>query len=384
MFCSNCGTSAASQQVFCVSCGHRLNLQTQPASTFTNLSPQSRVDLDAVNAPKSMSFIETIKFSYKNYACFTGRASRSEYWYWVLYIWLGFIVSAISMERSSFFVLLYLTFIFSAIIPGIARAVRRLHDIDKSGAFLFVGLVPLVGPILLLVWFCTKSDSAPNKYGPALSEGILLTNLGEFEAKAPTDEKLPQEHESNGAKVEIKGFLVKNKLFAFVAILIVLSLCVVQSHVQYGRLIGSIEVSEAQMEDFGQEISQIYEENISGSPAQFNSSESQRIWESGIKYSSELYEPRIFNAGESVQDVSLLPWNLGHRTVKSNYLAHNFAWQKRLASLSVDPYSDLYTPNIDSTWRKFCRDLKNEIPWYSFGRFDSRIATICISDSDPS
>jgi uncharacterized membrane protein YhaH (DUF805 family) len=382
MFCSNCGTSAESQQAFCVSCGHRLNLQSQPASTLTNPSPQSRVDLDAVNAPKSMSFIETIKFSYKNYAQFSGRASRSEYWYWVLFFWLGFIVLAISMERSSFFVLLYFTFIFSAIIPGIARAVRRLHDINKSGAFLFMGFIPLIGPVLLLVWFCTKSYSAPNKYGPALSEGFTSEKFRAFEAEAPASQNFPKEHASTGVKA--KDLLVKYKLIVITATLAVIFVGVLQAHAQYGRLIGSIEVSEVQMVEFQREKDQIYDENVSGSPARFNSLESQKILESGIKDSSKLYGPRIFNAGESVRDISLLPWNHEHRTVKTNYLAHNFAWQKRLASLSADPYSELYIPNIDSTWKEFCQDLKAGIPWYAFGRFDSRIATICISDSDPS
>jgi uncharacterized membrane protein YhaH (DUF805 family) len=340
------------------------------------------MDLDEANAPKKMSFIETIKFSYKNYARFSGRASRSEYWYWVLFVWLGFIVSAIFMERSSFFVLLYFTFIFSAIIPGIARAVRRLHDINKSGAFLFMGLIPIVGSILLLVWFCTKSHSSPNQYGPAMQDGFTSKELRVNEPDAPKSQFRSQDIESNGNRTKAKSLLLKNKSLVIITTLVVVFLGVLQSHVQYGKLIGAIEVSELQMHEYNDKIGETWDANSSGTPRQFNSDESRVSFENEFKYLSGLYEPRLRNAGKNVRSIVLLPWNIQIRADRSNYSAHNLVWQKSLASGKSDAYSNLYGKDIASTWLNFCREIKSGIPWYTFGRFDTRVAKICISDSD--
>jgi uncharacterized membrane protein YhaH (DUF805 family) len=176
MFCPNCGTSAVSQQEFCASCGTGLTAQSQDASASNNPLPQPGVNLDEVNAPAPMNLVGTVKFSYKNYARFSGRGSRSEYWYWYLFNVLGFVAAYVyyffetenlfMYKNSDKFLLLFLVFVLSTIIPGMARGVRRLHDTNKSGALLFLGLIPLVGPVLLLVFFCTDGDVVPNRYGP--------------------------------------------------------------------------------------------------------------------------------------------------------------------------------------------------------------------------
>jgi hypothetical protein len=99
-------------------------------------------------------------------------------------------------------------------------------------------------------------------------------------------------------------------------------------------------------------------------------------------YLSGLYEPRIRNAGKNVKGLVLLPWNMQIKTDRSNYVAHNLVWQKALESGKSDAYSDPYGKDIASTWANFCREIKSGIPWYTFGRFDTRVAKICISDSD--
>ena len=384
MFCSNCGNSAASQQVFCSSCGHRLNAQSQSQSASASNQPSSLpgIDLNADNAPKPMSFIETIKFSYKNYVRFSGRASRSEYWYWHLFVWIGFMVSVMIVGKSDFFLLLYFIFYFSVFIPIIARAVRRLHDINKSGAFLFLGLVPFVGSILLIVWFCTKSDSNSNRYGPALQDGFTSTKLIANEPDALKNQYLSQEIESNESRTKTKSFLVKNKTLIIAPMLVVVFLGVLQSHVQYGKLIGAIEVSELQMNEFNDKAGESWDANTSGTPADFNSDESKVAFGTDYKYLAGLYEPRVRNAGKNVKGLVLLPWNMQIENDKSNYVAHNVVWQKALAGWEIDPYSDPLGEDIGSTWSIFCREIKSGIPWYTFGRFDTRVAKICISDSD--
>ena len=186
MFCSNCGTPTQNEQSFCASCGIRLNSRLAPPvaqpvlqqAHFPQLEPLS----SRPNAPKSMKFIESIRYSYKNYAKFKGRASRSEYWYWQLYVLLGtygstFIVTFIAAfiaelvgvdgtQAASLGLVTYWLFGLSVTIPILARGVRRLHDIGKSGWNLFFMFLPLVGPILLLVWLC-RDGGPDNKYGPA-------------------------------------------------------------------------------------------------------------------------------------------------------------------------------------------------------------------------
>jgi uncharacterized membrane protein YhaH (DUF805 family) len=123
-----------------------------------------------------MSFVEAIQSGFSNYVNFSGRAVRSEYWYWVLFAVLLSIVTniidAVIFGTSG-------TAILSAIaglalfLPGLAMAVRRFHDLDKSGWFVLILMIPLVGwPILWLVWFCARGTMGPNRFGPDPLGGV--------------------------------------------------------------------------------------------------------------------------------------------------------------------------------------------------------------------
>lgn len=104
---------------------------------------------------------------YSKYATFTGRASRSEYWFFTLFfiVVYGGLVGLVAATDSGLFSILVLLFVFGSIIPSIAVTVRRLHDTGKSGAWYFISFVPLIGSIWLLVLMCTDSDRGPNDYG---------------------------------------------------------------------------------------------------------------------------------------------------------------------------------------------------------------------------
>lgn len=114
------------------------------------------------------------KVVFKNYANFEGRARRSEYWFFALgnmliiipfYIVALVGLSADSGVLSGLGFAVYGITALATLIPSLAVAVRRLHDINKSGwNYLFV-FIPLVGPILLLVWFFTEGDRSMNQYG---------------------------------------------------------------------------------------------------------------------------------------------------------------------------------------------------------------------------
>ncbi len=109
-----------------------------------------------------------------NYANFSGRARRQEYWMFTLINMLIIlplnIGSAALVESSSGLagILSILVLIYSVVvfIPSLAVVVRRLHDVGKSGWFYFIVLIPLVGFIWILVLFCTEGDTGPNEYGP--------------------------------------------------------------------------------------------------------------------------------------------------------------------------------------------------------------------------
>ena len=121
----------------------------------------------------------------QNYANFSGRARRSEYWYFVLGQFVLIIpFYAIGMAgllndnpaMSMFGIAVYGIIILGTFIPALAVAVRRLHDTNKSGWYYFIGLIPFIGAIVLLVWFFTEGDRVTNQYGndPKNPEGPVF------------------------------------------------------------------------------------------------------------------------------------------------------------------------------------------------------------------
>lgn len=117
----------------------------------------------------------------QNYASFNGRARRSEYWYFVLFNLL-FTIFAMILDRllgltftsqtgmPFVFGYIYLLYNLIVFIPSVAVAVRRLHDIGKSGWRFFIVLIPLIGGLVLLADFIKDSQPGENKYGPNPSE----------------------------------------------------------------------------------------------------------------------------------------------------------------------------------------------------------------------
>jgi len=101
----------------------------------------------------------------KKYAVFKGRARRKEFWmFYLFYIIFAFVVGVIEgFAGTSFLILLYTLAMF---IPSLAVSVRRLHDTDRSGWWLLIGLVPLIGGIVLLVFTVQDSQADENQFGP--------------------------------------------------------------------------------------------------------------------------------------------------------------------------------------------------------------------------
>ena len=123
-----------------------------------------------------MNFFEAITAGFNNYANFRTRAIRSEYWFWTLFVvLLSIVANVIDLTVFSGFEYGPVSAIFALafLIPGIAVSVRRLHDRDKSGWFMLLIFIPLVGAIILIVWFCTRGTLGPNRFGPDPLEGQI-------------------------------------------------------------------------------------------------------------------------------------------------------------------------------------------------------------------
>ena len=108
----------------------------------------------------------------KQYANFNGRARRKEYWMFALFN-LIFLIAAMILDNilgTTIWILpygyLYIAYSLFVMLPSIAVAVRRLHDIGKSGWMLLISLIPLIGGIWLLVLYVTDSQIGENQYGP--------------------------------------------------------------------------------------------------------------------------------------------------------------------------------------------------------------------------
>ncbi|HUS41825.1 MAG TPA: DUF805 domain-containing protein [Ilumatobacteraceae bacterium] len=110
----------------------------------------------------------------QRYAKFDGRAGREEFWWFVLANFLVFIVLAILLAISNIFWILYIGYALAVIVPSIALAIRRLHDTNKSGWWLLIGLIPF-GGIVLLVFYILEGTNGPNDHGAAPEPAALAT-----------------------------------------------------------------------------------------------------------------------------------------------------------------------------------------------------------------
>ena len=113
----------------------------------------------------------------KKYAVFQGRARRKEYWFFVLFniivtVVLSLIDAMMGMYNSEVGIgLLSGVYSLAILIPSIAVTVRRLHDTGRSGWWILIALVPLVGAIILLVFMVLDSQPGDNEYGPSPKAG---------------------------------------------------------------------------------------------------------------------------------------------------------------------------------------------------------------------
>jgi len=117
-----------------------------------------------------MAWLKWVKGPFSKYADFSGRASRQEYWMFMLSVGVFYLLCLMAAAAGSGFaaiaMIILILFGIVAFIPGIALFIRRLHDTGRSGAWWFISFIPLIGSIVLLVFLVTEGDAGVNQYGP--------------------------------------------------------------------------------------------------------------------------------------------------------------------------------------------------------------------------
>src|SRR3954470_23751130 len=121
-----------------------------------------------------MTFTGAISDAFSKYATFSGRSSRSAYWWFSLFAFIVVIAALIVDEAAGTGGIVYGLAVLGLFLPNLAVTVRRLHDSGHSGWWLLIGLVPLIGAIVVLV-FTLQSSDAPNKWGPDPDEQSAQT-----------------------------------------------------------------------------------------------------------------------------------------------------------------------------------------------------------------
>ena len=180
MFCPNCGAQIPDGTKFCTSCGASLEAAQQPQQQPQYQQPQQQYQQPPqyqqsqyqqqyqqqqyyqANSQPSVGFGEAIKLFFVNYTNFMGRATRSEYWWAMLFVFLVQLTVSLIFWWTIFLPILVS---LGLLIPELSICVRRLHDIGKPWPWILMGLIPLAGEIILIVYFCQPSVPG-NIWGP--------------------------------------------------------------------------------------------------------------------------------------------------------------------------------------------------------------------------
>ncbi|MEM1316286.1 MAG: DUF805 domain-containing protein [Pseudomonadota bacterium] len=116
-----------------------------------------------------MNFVDAVRTCFDKYVTFSGRATRPEYWYFVLFAVLAQLVGGtidgllFGFDEDAGRPIAALISL-GLLLPGVSVAVRRLHDIGRPGWWLFLGLVPIVGFLVLVYFYIQPSQEGANEY----------------------------------------------------------------------------------------------------------------------------------------------------------------------------------------------------------------------------
>ena len=206
MFCVNCGSEIPQGAKFCTTCGFPVGeeeiaaassesenevrepeVSAEQTDVFNTSGSYNSDQSGAYSSPSApepyvynqvppvgepnpsiynAGLIDAIKSFFTRYIDFSGRSSRSEYWFAFLFLFgAGLVLGALAKQAGGIFSVLSSLFALGTLIPNLAICIRRLHDIGKSGWYYLMCLIPLVGIIIVIYYFCLDSQG-PNQYGP--------------------------------------------------------------------------------------------------------------------------------------------------------------------------------------------------------------------------
>jgi uncharacterized membrane protein YhaH (DUF805 family) len=113
-----------------------------------------------------MTFGESIATCFRKYANFKGRAGRSEFWWFILFTFLAQGAASILSDKLAAVVSL------AVLVPTLAVGWRRAHDINKSGWWQLVGLIPIIGWLLVIYWFAQPGEPGDNRFGEPPADAL--------------------------------------------------------------------------------------------------------------------------------------------------------------------------------------------------------------------
>lgn len=115
-----------------------------------------------------MEFKEAVRsVAVERYADFQGRSPRSEFWWFALFYFVATLaIGMIGVISETLAGIINFVFWLGLLIPSIAVGVRRLHDTDRTGWWLLIGLIPVIGTIVLIVFFVQRGTPGDNRFGP--------------------------------------------------------------------------------------------------------------------------------------------------------------------------------------------------------------------------
>ena len=144
-------------------------VQTTQGSPFDQISQHLDRISNQNQAEENYNPIDWFVKCLKNYANFEGRARRKEFWFFSLCQFVILVAAQLMDAMLGTGILFYAIFVLALFLPGLAAGIRRLHDVDKSGWWMLISLVPLVGFIVLIVFWATPTKPQRNEWGdPAM------------------------------------------------------------------------------------------------------------------------------------------------------------------------------------------------------------------------
>jgi len=118
-----------------------------------------------------MGFQEAVSSGFDHYTKFDGRASRPAFWWWFLFqVLVAIGAQILDAILGTHFI--YLIAALALLLPGLSVAIRRLHDTGRSGWWILIGIIPLIGFIVLLIFYLEDSHAETNEYGPPPNGGV--------------------------------------------------------------------------------------------------------------------------------------------------------------------------------------------------------------------